>query len=470
MITGDISTGITQWFRSGGRRIISRCSTVEKTLVPIDKNNFSPRIGFAYLLSEKHNLVVRGGYGVYYDRISTRYANTQLFNYPYFGLGVGLINNTYAPILPATFRPDSDPFVPIPLPSAFPTAATIPSPLTSLSPVGFPISGVFIDPEIRTPYIQQYNAGIQWSFAKNYLLDAGYVGNKGTKLLQVILLNQPTFNTTTGTFDPNPLSAAFAANRNLTGGVHQVQTTSLSNYNSLQLSLTRRFSDGLQYLAAYTYGKSMDYYSGNGVNELGVVPGDQWNWRTNYGRSDYNREHRFVLSGVYSLPKFNDQHAFVKNIFGGWEMAGIAVFQSGLPFSIIDNPGNTIINRANINTSYSGDFYTSGDVSSRLAGYFTTGAFSRSAFGTASFDPNNPLAIRKETFDWSRQKNIDISFIKFIPITDSIRAELRAEMFNVFNWVNYANPNNNISGANFGRIERAATGPRVIQLAFKFNF
>lgn len=445
--------------------------TVEKTLVPIDKNNFSPRIGFAYLLSEKHNVVARGGYGVYYDRISTRYANTQLFNYPYFGLGVGLINNSFAPILPATFRPDSSPFVPIPLPSAFPTAATVPSPLTSLSPLGFPISGVFVDPEIRTPYIQQYNAGIQWNFAKEYLLDVGYVGNRGTKLLQVVLLNQPTFNTTTGTFNPNPLNAAFSANRNLTGGMHQVQTTSLSEYNSLQVSLTRRFSNGLQYLAAYTYGKSMDYYSGNGVNELGTVPGDQWNWRTNFGRSDYNREQRFVLSGVYSLPKFKDQHSFVKNVFGGWEMAGIAVFQSGLPFSIIDNPGNTIINRANINTGYSGDFYTSGDVSSRLNGYFATGAFSRSAFGTASFDPSHPFGNTERNFlTGPGQKNIDISFIKFIPITEGTRAELRAEMFNVFNWVNYANPNNNIAGAGFGQIQRASTGPRVIQLAFKFSF
>lgn len=445
--------------------------TVEKTLVPVDKNNFSPRVGFAYLLSENHNIVARGGYGVYYDRISTRYANTQLFNYPYFGLGVGLINNTFAPILPATFRPDSNPFVPIPPPSSFPTATTVPSPLTSLSPVGFPISGVYVDPEIRTPYIQQYNAGIQWSFAKNYLFDFGYVGNKGTKLLQVILLNQPTFNTTTGAFNPNPLNAAFSANRNLTGGMHQVQTTSLSKYDSLQVSLTRRFSNGLQYLAAYTYGKSIDYYSGNGVNELGVVPGDQWNWRTNRGRSDFNREHRFVLSGVYALPKFEDQNGFIKNIFGGWEMAGIAVFQSGLPFSIIDNPGNTIINRANLNTTYSGDFYTSGDVSNRLNGYFVTGAFARSAFGTPSFDPNNPFGNSERNFlTGPGQKNIDISFIKFIPITEKMRGELRAEMFNVFNWVNYANPNVNISGANFGRIERAATGPRVIQLAFKFSF
>lgn len=436
---------------------------VEKTLVPVDKNNFAPRFGFAYLLDEKRNLVMRGGYGIYYDRISTRYANTQLFNYPYFAIGVGL---------PGILRTFSDPFIPLPPPSQFPVAANVPSPLSPLSPIiGVPISGVFVDPELKTPYVQQYNFGFQMEIAKNYLLDVGYVGNKGTNLLQVLLLNQPTFNRTTNTFNPFPLGAAFATNRNVTGGVHQVQTTSLSTYNSLQISLTKRFSNGAQFLAAYTFGKSIDYYSGAPLNELTQVPGDQFDWRTNRGRSDFNREQRFVVSGVFDLPKLNDANGFVKAVFGGWQTAGIAVFQTGLPFSVIDNPSNAIINRANYNQNYNGDLYTSGDVSSRLNQYFVTSAFTRSAFGTATFDPNRPFGnSTRNILTGPGQKNVDISFIKFVPFTERLRGELRAEFFNVFNRVNYANPNNNISGANFGRIERAATGPRVIQLAFKFSF
>ena len=437
--------------------------TVEKTLVPTDKNNIAPRIGFAYLLDEKLNLLVRGGYGVYYDRISTRYANTQLFNYPYFAIGVGF---------PGFLNTFANPFVAMPLPSTFPTAANVPSPLGPIAPiVGVPISGVYVDPELQTPYIQQYNVGIQWNFAKNYLLDIGYVGNKGSNLLQVILLNQPVFNSATGTFGAAPLGAGFSTNRNLTGGVHQVQTTSKSNYDSLQMSLTRKFTNGLQYLAAYTFGSSIDYYSGAGVNELTVVPGDQFNWRTNRGRSDFNRDHRFVFSGVYDLPKGNYESGVAKALLNNWQVAGIAVFQSGLPFTITDNPGNTVINRANYNTAFNGDLYTNGDVSSRLNGYFVTGAFSRSAFGTATFDPVNPFGnTQRNQLTGPGQKNVDISFIKFIPFSERMKGELRAEFFNVFNWVNYANPNSNISGANFGRIERAATGPRVVQLAFKFKF
>ncbi|HQU84612.1 MAG TPA: TonB-dependent receptor [Pyrinomonadaceae bacterium] len=441
----------------GGK--IAGIPTVTKTLVPVDKNNFGPRVGFAYLLDEKLNLVMRGGYGLYYDRISTRYANSQLFNYPYFTLPVSVVS----PIVFTGLRPFSNPFFPVPSPSQFPLNGNIPT------PTGAAVSGVFVDPNLVTPYVQQFNFGFQMQFGK-YLLDAGYVGNKGTNLLQVITLNQPLYNKTTNTFT-NPLGANFAANKNVTGGVQQIQTTSLSTYNSLQASLTRRFSNGVQFLAAYTFGKSIDYYSGASLNELTNVPGDQLNWRTNRGRSDFNREQRFVISGVYDLPKFKDANSFVKGVFGNWEIASIAVFQSGLPFTIENSNGTTIISRANYNRNFTGDLYTNGGVSKRLNGYFNTAAFVPSTFGTGTFDPDNPFGNSlRNLLTGPGQKNVDISMIKFIPFTERVRGEFRVEAFNVFNWVNYANPNNNILGANFGRIERAATGPRVVQLAFKLGF
>ncbi|HEX8250141.1 MAG TPA: TonB-dependent receptor [Pyrinomonadaceae bacterium] len=468
--------------------------TVEKTLAPVDKNNFAPRIGFAYLLDEDLNIVVRGGYGIYYDRISTRFANTQLFNFPYFALGVGLPGST----LPGITQRFANPFIPLPAPSQFPVAATLPSPLAPLSPfIGVPVAGVYVDPELQTPYVQQYNIGLQWELWKNFVLDVGYVGNKGTHLLQLISPNQPVYNPATNSF-ATPFPAAISALKNATGGVQQVQTTSLSTYNSLQMSLAKRFDNGMQFLAAYTFGKSIDYYSGSALNELANVAGDQFNWRANRGRSDFNREQRLVVSGVYAFPKRNFESGFAKALFNDWQIAGIAVFQSGLPFSIIDNPGNAVIQRANFNQNFNGSIYTSGSVSERLSGYFNTAAFVRScpvgtlvpnpvpgqpaifagcsnagagAVNNPTFDPANPFGnTLRNGFTGPGQKNVDISLIRIIPFSEQFRGEFRIEAFNVFNWVNYANPNNNISGAGFGRIERASTGPRVIQLGFKLNF
>jgi hypothetical protein len=449
--------------------------TVTKTLVDTDKNNFAPRIGFAYRVDNDGKLIVRGGYGIYYDRISTRYANTQLFNYPYLALGVGL---------PGLLQSFASPFLPLPLPSQFPIAATVPSPLTPLAfpTVGVPISGVFVDPNLETPYIQQYNLGAQWELMKNTVLEVGYVGNKGTHLLQVITLNQPVYNRATNSFAP-PLAAGniISINKNVTGGVQQVQTTSNSTYNSLQVTLTKRFAQGAQILAAYTFGRSIDYYSGAAINELTNIPGDQFNWKTNRGRSDFNREQRLVISGVYDLPKFVEDSNAAKYLVNDWQIAGIAVFQSGLPFSVIDNPGNAVISRANYAPGFTGSANLSGSTSSRTTRYFNTSAFVLSrpiltgaSVGTVNnptFAPNAPFGnTGRNILFGPGQKNVDISFIKIFPMTDRIRGEFRTEFFNIFNWVNYANPVSNIALGSFGQITSTSSGPRIIQFGFKLNF
>jgi Carboxypeptidase regulatory-like domain/TonB dependent receptor-like, beta-barrel len=471
---GAPPNGIVQ--AEGGQ--LAGVPAVDETVVPTDKNNFAPRIGFAYRADHDGKIVVRGGYGIYYDRFSTRFVNTQLFNFPYLALGVGLINSAPLPI----FHPFSSPFVSLPQPSTFPTAATIPSVLSPLSPVGVPVSGIFIDPNLSTPYVQQYNLGVQWEFANNTVLEVGYVGNKGTKLLQIINLNQPIYVPTTNSFVPRLAPGSIlSTNKNVTGGVHQIQTSSNSRYNSLQVTLTRRFSQGLQFTAAYTFGKSHDYYNGTTVNELASLPGDQFDWRANYGRSDFNREHRFVISGAYDLPRSKSESGAVRALLNNWQLAGIAVFQSGLPFSIIDNPGNAVFSRANFNRTFNGQITCDGPVSNCLNNYFNQGAFviSRPRLDNTNvgpvtnpnFDPNATFGNTQRNFlTGPGQKNVDLSIIKFIPVNERVRGEVRAEFFNAFNWVNYANPVSNIAVASFGKVISASTGPRVVQFAFKLHF
>jgi len=442
--------------------VLAGVPEASKTLVPSDKNNISPRVGFALRLNDAGSFVLRGGYGIYYDRFSARYANTQLLNYPYFALAVGL---------PGILRTFANPFIPVPQPGAFPLNPTIPSPLSPLSPiVGVPISGLFVDPELSTPYVQQYNTNIQWEIFRDYLLEVGYVGSKGTKLLQVVTLNQPVYNGAANVFIA-PLGTALSTQKMTAGGMQQAQTSSNSRYNSLQISMTKRFTDGLQFLAAYTLGKSQDFYSGGPLNELIPVPGDNLNWTLNYGPSDYDRRHRFVTSFVYDLPKF------LKH----WQVNGILTLQTGTPFSIVDFPNNFIIQRANFAVGGSA-VLTSGSTESRLNQFFNTAAFvpSRPILGggnlgtpnNPTFDPDHPFGNTPRNFLYGLgQKNLDFSVVRFIPITETVRGEFRTEFFNLFNWTNFANPNNNIAvPATFGRITATSSGPRVVQFAFKVGF
>ncbi|HKY41983.1 MAG TPA: TonB-dependent receptor, partial [Pyrinomonadaceae bacterium] len=445
-------------FVQAGGGTLAGVPEVESTLIPGDKNNISPRVGFALRLNDAGSLVARGGYGIYYDRFSSRYASTQLLNYPYFALAVGL---------PGVLRPFANPFIPVPQPGAFPINPTIPSPLTPLSPiVGVPISGLFVDPELSTPYVQQYNANIQWELFKNYLLEVGYVGSKGTKLLQSVTLNQPVYNRAANVFVA-PLGTALSTQKMMASGIQQVQTASNSRFDSLQISMTKRLSSGLQFLSAYTLGKSQDYYSGAPINELVPVPGDHVNWKLNYGPSDFDRRHRFVNSFVYE--------------FKNWQVNGILTLQTGTPFSIVDVPNNFVIQRANIVAGVNA-ILTAGSTESRLNQYFNTAAFAPSRpilgggnLGTPNnptFDPDNPFGNTPRNFLYGPgQKNLDLSIVRFIPIRERVRAELRTEFFNLFNWTNFANPNNNIAvPATFGRITTTSSGPRVIQVAFKVSF
>jgi hypothetical protein len=444
--------------------------TVGDTLIPTDKNNFAPRVGFAYRLTNSDSLVLRGGYGVYYDRPSTRLINTQLFNYPYLGIGVGLL-------APGVFRTFANPFIPLPSPGAFPVAATVPSPLNPLSPLGVPISGLFIDPNMRTPYVQQYNVNVQYEFIKNWLLEVGYVGSKGTKLLQVVTLNQASYNPTTGLFNAPPFGSFVSANRNVTGGLQQVRANGNSTYNSLQISVTKRFSQGLQLLSAYTLGKSEDTYSGTGVNEITTVPGDQLDLNTNRSPSDFDRRHRFVTSFVYDLPKLKSESRLMRALFNNYQLSGIVTLQTGTPFSIIESNGTSVIQRANFTPGFSGSLNGTGGTDPQNL-YFNTAAFTRSTLflvGTTrnpAFDPTAPFGNTGRNLLYGPgQKNVDFSIVRFLPFNERLRGEFRTEFFNLFNFANFANPGNNVLvPSTFGRITSTSAGPRVIQFAFKLNF
>ena len=444
---------------------------VQSSLVSPDKNNFAPRVGFAWQPRSDNRLVFRGGYGVYYDRANSRLLNNQILDFPYYTLAQAFLT------------PISTPFVQVPQPNQFPLlfnnasvfpfggppaflprAASIPFPATVQD---VSANGIYPDlHDFRTPYIQQYGFGIENEFANNWMLNLSYVGSAGRKMYRLVDLNQAVAETAlgpAGVYSPGLSALAVQG-----FGLHVMQSSSDSSYNSLQASIKKRFSYGLQFLASYTWSHSFDDYSGDptGTSDVTVVPGNQApGMLNNYASSDFDRRHRFVFSGIYDLPKFyKGSTGFAKQAVNGWELSSVIQLQSGTPFSVLTNDTAFIQARANYVPGC--DPAEGGSVRSRLDMYFNTACFSSAtADATGGFGNTG-----RNILHGPNQKNVDISVVKFFPVTERTKVEFRSEFFNAFNNVSFQNPDNVIASPSFGQILEPSTGPRVIQFALKVNF
>ena len=444
---------------------------VQSSLVSPDKNNFAPRVGFAWQPRSDNRLVFRGGYGVYYDRANSRLLNNQILDFPYYTLAQAFLT------------PISTPFVQVPQPNQFPLlfnnasvfpfggppaflprAASIPFPATVQD---VSANGIYPDlHDFRTPYIQQYGFGIENEFANNWMLNLSYVGSAGRKMYRLVDLNQAV---TQGLLGPAGVYSPGLSALAVQGfGLHVMQSSSDSSYNSLQASIKKRFSYGLQFLASYTWSHSFDDYSGDptGTSDVTVVPGNQApGMLNNYASSDFDRRHRFVFSGIYDLPKFyKGSTGFAKQAVNGWELSSVIQLQSGTPFSVLTNDTAFIQARANYVPGC--DPAEGGSVRSRLDMYFNTACFSSAtADATGGFGNTG-----RNILHGPNQKNVDISVVKFFPVTERTKVEFRSEFFNAFNNVSFQNPDNVIASPSFGQILEPSTGPRVIQFALKVNF
>ncbi len=302
--------------------------------------NFAPRLGFAYQLTNK--LALRGGYGIFFDRLSNQIGlRTALAPPNYLRSDLSGTDNAAASL--------ANPFPVLPLPSQFPLAPLLYSP--PYSPTRPALATNAIDANLKTPYTNQYALNLQWQPVNSLLLEAGYVGSKGTHLPTQRLINQallaspsnPINGITTNTAANASLRAPFVGFS--TSGLVYLEDDTDSNYNSLQLSATKRISHGLQFLISYTFSKSIDNNSGASTSVFNTVSGDQNDLKQNRGLSDFDRRHRFVVNYIYEVPYWGfalPKNGLTRTIFGGWELAGVTTWQSGSPFSINDSTGATL--------------------------------------------------------------------------------------------------------------------------------
>lgn len=425
-----------------------------------DRNNIAPRIGLAFRPWSSKPLVIRSGYGIFFERMANQ-ISLQLLTAPPFFLRPTASAATAAA---ASF---ADPFGNLPLPSDFPIVPVIYGPPNNTSR---PLQSIInVNPLLRIPYMQHYSFNIQYEFIQNYLLEAGYVGSKGTKLPFSVQRNQAVLAT-----PQNPIrgeTTSTTANIGLRvpylgftpTGVSEVNTGTDSRYNSLQMNVSKRYSRGYQFNVSYTWSKSLDNSSGGSSSTLGGVSGDQTNLSQARGLSDFNREHRAVGTFIFDLPKFGPA------ALQGWQFSGIVTMQSGLPFTISDSSAATLYGVTSSRASWASGATVktatlTGDVGSRLNKYFNTAAFTRAGTGFGNTGRNILIG--------PGQSNVDFSIIKKtkLPKLESGNAEFRTEFFNLFNHSNFNGPSGNVTSSQFGVISDTSNNGRLIQFALKLNF
>jgi len=397
-----------------------------------DRNNFAPRVGFAWQVPSQDNMVLRGGYGVFYD-LAFLNANLLIgFNPPFF-----TVNQFFSS--PASNLHLNDPF-----------------PKDALDP-GV-VSPSTLDRNLRTGYVQQWSFNVQREIASNLMIDAGYIGSKGTKLIRQHNVNAPLPGTDPDLNSRRPLPQF--------GEIFSTESSAASVYHALQLRAEKRFSQTLSFLVAYTWSKSIDDASALfGTRGDANIAQNQNDLRAERSLSNFDARQRFTASYIYELP-FGQGRKFLRSasslldaIVGNWQLTGIVTLQSGQPFTpqlSIDNSGTAqYTDRPNIvgnpETGAQGP-----------DGWFNAEAFAVPRPGTFGSAGRNILS-------GPAFKTVDFGLSKQFSFNEQRYLQFRAEFFNLFNHPNLTLPNRFIDQPTAGKIS-SAKASRQIQLALKFVF
>ena len=400
-----------------------------------DKNNFAPRIGFAWTLGDDEKTVLRGGYGVYYDQSPLAPAEALYFNSPFFD------NNIFfsLPGLPLTLNDPFPSFFPFPLPD----------------------SALAIQRDLRTGYMQHWNLNVERQLWRASVLEVAYVGSKGTKLLTARDINQPQPSVLPPglPFVPRP-DPRF-------DDIDLLESRANSSYHAMQVRFQQRLARGFSALASYTWSKSIDdasnFFSSAGDPNF---PQNSLNVAAERGRSNFDVAHRLNVSYSYALP-IRRYEGVAGTLLNGWETHGIVTLQTGRPFTAallpeIDNSGTgrSILGFGfNDRPNLVGNPELSNPTTLQ---WFNTAAFAFSAPGTFGNAGRNIL-------DGPGFQNVNASLLKNTRITERVNLQFRAEAFNLFNHPNFNLPDNFLGSPTFGRIT-SARDPRHIQFGLKLLF
>jgi len=435
--TLDIPTGRTDPLPASFFPQIPVNRNAPRQLVPQDRNNWAPRVGFAYQLTKK--TVIRSGYGVFYS------------SYEAGPLSIPNPGNN-----PPFYVQSNFPAVSFSTPNPSVNQLSKGLPLNAFSNPASP-SLFALDPGFRDPYVQHWNFGIQRDLGFNTVWEISYAGSAGKKLYEFRNVNQPL-----PTADPNADVDPRRPRPFLGGDLTFWCSCGSSTYHSLQTKVEKRFSNNFSFLAAYTFGKSIDEQSQASLGfDNSTSVRSEYNYKAEKSRSDFDQTHRFVVSYTYEVPFGHNLKGVAKTLGDGWQFVGIHSFTTGTPFTI----------HANTDFSNSG-----GDARpNAVLGVSTTppGGQSRQEwFNPAAF--TNPVEgqfgnVGRNTLSGPGNISIDFSAFKNFKIKERAHIQFRAEFFNLINHPNFRSPSTTYDGSNPGELTAAATS-RQIQLALKFLF
>jgi hypothetical protein len=416
-----------------GQVLVAGQDGATRSMYEADQSAIAPRIGFAWDVNGDGRLAVRGGYGIFYEVPLINQTLNLRLNPPFFSGDLALGDGQN-----------------VTLANAFDNLAVVTPGLSAF------------DTHYKLGRVQQFSINVQRQLMNNLVADVGYVGTRGDRLFRTINNNQPL--PAQGPIQGRRPFPQYAA-------MNTVTSSGESQYDGLEARLEKRFSRGMSFLASYTLSRSRDHASGSGGLSDSGVPQNNRDPEAEWGPSVFDVPQRFVFSSIYELPIgpgrrfWNGGSGIAAKLLEGWQLNAILTLQAGQPFTPVLGVDNSNTGQLQDRPNLIGDPYATSAAcpETRTANcWVNPAAFAmpdQFTFGNAG----------RNSLRGPGTRNVDFSIVKNTPLGGDRQLQFRAEFFNLFDWVNYDNPNRTALTPNFGRIFSAGP-PRQVQLGLRFIF